>query len=94
LAVSFFNGNVLGRNSVRAKLPPRKQLSKIPQVNSSEEQLGLFAAAINAKHRALLETTYSGGLRVSTADLILALAGTDVTRCPRFGAAPAILDPS
>lgn len=63
--LQFFYGVTLGRNSMRLALPPRKSEKRLPEILSAEEVGSLFAAANNLKHRVLLETTYSAGLRVS-----------------------------
>ncbi len=63
--LQFFYGVTLGRNSMRLALPPRKSEKRLPEILSAEEVGGLFAAANNLKHRVLLETAYSAGLRVS-----------------------------
>lgn len=63
--LSFFYTNVLHQASFRLELPPRKRPKKLPEVLAREEVRRLFDAASNPKHRALLMTTYGGGLRVS-----------------------------
>lgn len=63
--LSFFYTKVVPRESFRLELPPRKRPRKLPEVLSREEVRRLFAAVSNPKHRALLMTTYGGGLRVS-----------------------------
>ena len=47
------------------QIPPRPRIKKLPIVFSMEEVKRLFAAADNFKHRVLLKTVYSAGLRVS-----------------------------
>lgn len=64
-ALQFFYGVTMGRNSMRLALPPRKSEKRLPEILSAEEVGAIFAAANNLKHRALLETAYSAGLRVS-----------------------------
>jgi len=61
----FFYTKVLGRGSLRLYLPPRTRKKKQPEVLSRGEVRRLFEATTNPKHRALLMTTYGGGLRVS-----------------------------
>ena len=63
--LQFFYGVTVGRNSMRLALPPRKSEKRLPEILSAEEVASLFAAANNLKHRVLLETAYSAGLRVS-----------------------------
>ncbi len=47
------------------QIPPRPSARKLPTVYSKREVKRLFAAADNFKHRLLLETAYSAGLRIS-----------------------------
>ena len=47
------------------QIPPRPRVKKLPTVFSTQEVKRLLAAADNLKHRLLLETVYSAGLRVS-----------------------------
>lgn len=68
LAVSafrFFYSETLGDESIRLSIPPRKNKSRLPEVLSREAVESLFACTSNPKHRLLLMTTYSAGLRVS-----------------------------
>jgi len=61
----FFYGVTLGRTSMRLAIPPRKSEKRLPEILSADEINRLFAAVRNLKHRVLLETAYSAGLRVS-----------------------------
>ena len=61
----FFYTNTMHRHDVALAIPARKMPQHLPDVFSAEELQELFASAGNAKHRALLMTTYGGGLRVS-----------------------------
>lgn len=61
----FFYTKVLRWNSLRLELPPRTRLKTQPEVLTRGDMRRLFAAATNLKHRAVLMTTYGGGLRVS-----------------------------
>ncbi len=63
--LQFFYGVTLGRNSLRLVLPPRRSEKRLPEILSAEEISRLFAATHNLKHRVLLETAYSAGLRAS-----------------------------
>ncbi len=63
--LQFFYGVTLGRNSMRLAIPPRKSEKRLPEILSAEEVSSLFAATNNIKHRVLLQTAYSAGLRVS-----------------------------
>ena len=47
------------------QIPPRPRARKLPTVFSKQEVKRLLAAVDNFKHRLLLQTAYSGGLRVS-----------------------------
>ena len=47
------------------QIPPRPRARNLPTVYSQQEVRRLLAAADNLKHRLLLETAYSAGLRVS-----------------------------
>ena len=47
----------------------------MPEIYSAEELQRLFAVTANGKHRALLMTTYGGGLRVSE---VVRLQVTDI----------------
>jgi integrase len=51
----------------RYGLPPRPRGRKLPTVLSMEEVARLLACVKNLKHRVLLKTIYSGGLRVGEA---------------------------
>jgi integrase len=64
-AIICFYRNVCNWDETRFKIPPRPQIKKLPVVLSIEEVKRLFAAAANLKHRVLLKTVYSAGLRVS-----------------------------
>jgi len=57
----------LGRTWDERQIPRSKKASKLPVVMDKTEVLALFAATDNLKHRALLMTIYSAGLRVSEA---------------------------
>jgi integrase/recombinase XerD len=46
-------------------IPPRPRVKKLPTVYSQQEVKRLLAAADNLKHKLLLQTVYSAGLRVS-----------------------------
>lgn len=68
LAVSafrFFYSVTLGNEPMYLDIPARKNRSRLPEVLSREDVERLFAAAAKLKHRVLLMTTYSAGLRVS-----------------------------
>lgn len=64
-ALKFFYKTTLGRDWNVAKIPRRKSEKRLPVVLDGSEIKQLFAVTTNLKHRALLMTTYSAGLRVS-----------------------------
>jgi len=64
-AIRFFYVETLGWTPVQLNLPPRPAQKQLPRVLSVEQLEHLFATTHNAKHRALLMTTYAAGLRVS-----------------------------
>ncbi|TVM01093.1 MAG: integrase [Candidatus Brocadia sp. WS118] len=63
--LKFFYREVLGRDDLYFEIPRRKKVSTLPEILSGEELSRLFACAASPRDRALLMTTYSGGLRVS-----------------------------
>jgi len=63
--LTFFFSQVLQRPDVAMAMPLRRTPRQLPEILSADELQDLFAAADNAQHRALLMTTYGGGLRVS-----------------------------
>jgi site-specific recombinase XerD len=64
-AFRFLYGATLGVESICLAIPPRKKVSRLPEILSAEDLVRLFNSAQNPKHRVLLMTTYGGGLRVS-----------------------------
>ena len=74
-ALKFFYRQVVKRPDVALAIPPRRHARHLPEVLSAEELLRLFAAAAQPKKRALLMTTYGGGLRVSE---VIRLQVTDI----------------
>ncbi len=60
----FFYNETL-ENSFRFNPPRKKGQKKLPVILSSDEVWRIINAATNPKHRVLLMTTYSAGLRVS-----------------------------
>ena len=62
--VSFYR-NVCKWDETRFSIPPRPRIKKLPKILSIEEVKRLFVSAANLKHRVLLKTIYSAGLRVS-----------------------------
>ena len=64
----FFYRHVCQREvKDRFGLPPFRREKKLPVVLSIEEVTRLLSCVKNLKHRVLLKTIYSGGLRVSEA---------------------------
>jgi len=61
----FFYTHTIGKKSLSLSIPPRKKVTQLPEILSAEELESLFAALSNQKHRTLLMTTYSAGLRLS-----------------------------
>jgi integrase/recombinase XerD len=64
-AVKFYFEQVLGREKLLWEVPRPKKPQQLPKVISEEKILGGLLAIENLKHRALLLTAYSAGLRVS-----------------------------
>ena len=62
--ICFFRG-FCKWDETQFKIPPRPRDKKLPTVYSKQEVKRLSAAANNLKHRLLLETAYSAGLRIS-----------------------------
>ncbi len=71
----FFYTHTIGKKWVSLSIPPRKRTRRLPEVLSKEELERLFGALSNQKHRALLMTAYSAGLRVSE---VIGLNVTDI----------------
>jgi integrase/recombinase XerD len=64
-SMKFYYEQVLGREKFFWEIPrPKKQLI-LPKVLSEDELVRLFNALTNLKHRVMLFTIYSAGLRVS-----------------------------
>jgi site-specific recombinase XerD len=64
-ALRFFYLDTLGRDPQQFLLPTLRPTHRLPEILSTDEIVRLFTAVGNRKHRALLMTTYSAGLRVS-----------------------------
>lgn len=62
--LKIFWEQVLGRPWPGNKIPRSRQRKKLPQVLSEEEVRSLIGQTINLKHRCLLETLYSTGIRL------------------------------
>ena len=66
-ALKFFFEHTLQRQWNHARIPRSKQRKKLPGVLSKEDVESIFSATKNLKHRAILMTIYSAGLRVGEA---------------------------
>ena len=66
-ALKFFFEHTLQKPWNHARIPRSKQHKKLPGVLSREDVEAIFSATKNLKHRAILMTIYSAGLRVGEA---------------------------
>jgi len=66
-ALKFFFEKTLQREWNGSRIPRSKQRKKLPGVLSREEVESILSATGNLKHRAILMTIYSAGLRISEA---------------------------
>jgi len=66
-ALKFLYQTTLGREWDPLKIPRSRRVKKLPVVLSKEEINEIFDKVQNLKHRAILMTIYSGGLRLSEA---------------------------
>ena len=64
-AIKFYFEKVLGREKMLIELPRPKKPLQLPRVLGENELSRLFRALANLKHKAILFTAYSAGLRVS-----------------------------
>ncbi|HZH66350.1 MAG TPA: site-specific integrase [Flavisolibacter sp.] len=64
-AIKFYFEGVEGRGREFYDLPRPRKPSKLPDILAEEEVVALIKTTQNLKHRALLMTAYSAGLRVS-----------------------------
>lgn len=64
-ALKFFYETTLQREWNQKNLPRLKEPKKLPAILSQQEVQSLFDATENLKHRCMLMTVYSSGLRVS-----------------------------
>lgn len=64
-ALRFMYETTLQRNWDMHKVPRVRKQKKLPVVLSPEEVSALFESTCNLKHKAILMTTYSAGLRVA-----------------------------
>ncbi|MBC8473025.1 MAG: site-specific integrase [Planctomycetes bacterium] len=63
--LKFFYEHTIKDESVKLKLPSRKRTKRLPEVLSWEEANSVITSPANIKHRVLLMTAYSAGLRIS-----------------------------
>ncbi|MBW2220375.1 MAG: site-specific integrase [Deltaproteobacteria bacterium] len=61
----FFYEHTIKNESVKLRLPPRKKTKRLPEVLSREDVNRVISSPTNIKHRVMLMTAYSAGLRVS-----------------------------
>ena len=78
-SIRFFYVETLDWTPFKLNLPPRPNHQRLPQVLSVDDVERLFTCTLNPKHRALLMTTYSAGLRVSE---VVRLQVTDIESEP------------
>jgi integrase/recombinase XerD len=64
-ALKFYYEQVLGRDKFFWEIPRPKKPQQLPKLLNEEEIRKLFNALSNKKHKAMLFTAYSAGLRVS-----------------------------
>jgi len=74
-ALRLFYGEVLEWDQTQFSIPPRRGQTQRPQILSLQEVQRLLEATDSLRHRALLMTTYSAGLRVSE---VVRLKPTDI----------------
>ena len=64
-ALKFYYEQVLKREKFFWEIPRPKKALQLPKVLNEDELGRLFKSLVNIKHKAMLFTTYSAGLRVS-----------------------------
>ena len=64
-ALKFYYEKILGRSKIFFQISRPKKPLKLPRLLNEEELRRLFSALKNKKHKAILFTAYSAGLRVS-----------------------------
>jgi integrase/recombinase XerD len=82
-ALKFYYEQVLGREKFFWEIPRPKKPDQLPKVLSERELERMFRAVTNLKHKALLFTAYSAGLRVSEV-VRLRLSDIDSSRMQIF----------
>jgi len=74
-ALRFFYTYVIKMGPMALDLPPRKKVTQLPEILSSQELERLFTVAARPHQKVLLMTTYAAGLRVSE---VVSLKLTDI----------------
>jgi integrase/recombinase XerD len=64
-AIKFYYEKILGQTQVTFKLERPRREKLLPEVLSEEEVVRIFNCVTNLKHKSILITIYSGGLRLS-----------------------------
>jgi site-specific recombinase XerD len=64
-ALRFFYRECLGKDWDIKRMPYQRKRRNLPEILAPEEVTAILDACNNLKHRALLMTSYSGGLRLS-----------------------------
>lgn len=64
-ALKFYYEQVLGRDKFFWEIPRPKKRQQLPNILSERDLHRMFSAVKNLKHKAILFTAYSAGLRVS-----------------------------
>ena len=82
-ALKFYTNQVLRNPIIFESIPRPKQKEQLPQILSQSELKKLFGVLENIKHRVILMTAYSGGLRVSEV-VNLKLSDVDSKRMTLF----------
>ena len=73
--LEFFYRVTLNRPASEFQLPRRRHAQQLPEILSPSEVEAVFGVVTNLKHRAILMTAYSGGLRLN---VVLHLKITDI----------------
>jgi len=77
-ALKFYFEQVLGREKFFWEIPRPKKPQQLPKVLSERELERMFRSTTNLKHKAILFTAYSAGLRVSE---VVSLKLSDIDSC-------------
>ncbi|MEO6489053.1 MAG: tyrosine-type recombinase/integrase [Ferruginibacter sp.] len=64
-AIKFYYENILEQDKIQWQIPRAKRPMLLPKILSEAELKRMFASIANLKHKAILFTAYSAGLRVS-----------------------------